>query len=76
MTENASETVFRKILYKPSSVAEMLDCSESDVYELVKDGELIAHCKNGAGRKPMKITAESLRIYCIKYVVPKEKWME
>ena len=76
MTEKPSETLFKRILYRPAEVAELLSVSEDEVSELVKDGKLIAHCPNGAGKKPMRVTAESIRKYCIKHLVPPEKWAE
>lgn len=76
MTDKPSETTFKRILYRPTEVADLLSMHEDSVYELVKEGKLIAHCPNGAGKKPLKITAESIKLYCIKYLVPPEKWSQ
>ena len=40
----------RPLLYRPRTVAEMLDISIRQVYDLVKEGELIAHSRNESRR--------------------------
>lgn len=69
-----TELILTKLLYRPDEVADLLSMSESKVYELVKEGLLIAHCEKGAGKKPLKIIAESIIKYKEKYVINPKEW--
>jgi len=44
------------------------------VKNLIYNGRLIAHCPNGPGTKPMKITSSSLKSYLKKYVIDPDDW--
>ena len=66
----------KKLLYNPIEVAELLSMSKSQVHVLIRDGKLEAHCHNGIGVKPVKITAMSIGSYYNKYLVPSEDWLE
>ena len=65
-----------KLLYRPDEVATMLGKSKSKVYELIKDGELQAHCENGMGKKPIMVIAESVTEFVNRHKVSCEKWQE
>jgi excisionase family DNA binding protein len=65
-----------KLLYRPEEVAEILSISKSKVYSLIKDGELIAHCENGAGSKPVKVVSDSIAEYVKRHKVPPEEWQK
>ena len=65
-----------KLLYRPDEVAELLSTSKSQIYTLIKEGELEAHCRNGAGQKPIMVIAESVTGYVDRHKVDPEKWRE
>lgn len=66
----------KKLLYNPIEVAELLSMSKSQVHVLIREGALEAHCHNGQGVKPVKITATSIEHYYNKYLVPPDAWSE
>lgn len=62
-----------KALYRVREVAEILSLSKSQVYDLVKEGELTGH-NIRPGHKGLRIVAKSIEIYIQKYEVPVEFW--
>lgn len=65
-----------KLLYNPEEVGKLLSLSKQKIYDLVRDGELEAHCANGKGYKPMKIVGSSISEYVERHKVPAEDWLE
>jgi excisionase family DNA binding protein len=55
--ETVAET---SICIRIGRVAEMLDCSESKVYSLIKDGHLIAIKLSGGKKAGMRVLSSSL----------------
>lgn len=65
-----------KALYRPDEVEKLLGMGKGMAAEAVKNGELLGHCVNGVGVKPLKITLESLLHYYHQHQVDPNKWKE
>ncbi len=54
-------------VYSPKRVAEMLDCSLSQVYKMIKEGELAPDFKLfGESARGFRFSEESVRAYLLK----------
>ncbi len=62
------------ILYRPTTVANKLQISVKKVYELIKEGQLIAHSPNRTLRG-IRISAESVREYIERTRISPERWL-
>lgn len=76
MHEKIMDKILSKVLWRPGEVAELISVSVSGVYDLVKDGELHAHCSNGVRRKPMKILSVSIINYIEKHIIEPKEWRQ
>ncbi|KAF0146179.1 MAG: hypothetical protein FD156_206 [Nitrospirae bacterium] len=65
-----------KKLLRIDEVMTTLPYSVSKIYELIKEGKLIAACPNGVGKKPIFITSESLEAYVERIVVHPDEWKD
>ena len=52
----------RPLLYRPYTVARMLDISVSTVYRLIRSGDFIGHCRSQSMRG-IRVNAESVQDY-------------
>jgi len=55
-----------KLLYRIDEVMEILAISRRTVYRLIEEGDLVSH-NNNPGNKGMRITADSIEAYAVKY---------
>ena len=65
----------KPFLYRPRTVAQKLDISIRQVYNLVKEGELIAHCHNKSLRG-MLINADWVEEFIQRTRIHPQKWLE
>lgn len=63
----------KKLLYRVNEVSMMISRSRSGIYELLKQGELIAH-NPSPGRKGLRVTAESIDSYVKKHRIPTDEF--
>jgi excisionase family DNA binding protein len=63
------------MLYTPTEVAVVLGCSERKIFDLVRDGKLLAASKN-PGRWGIRITAVSLEKYLDSITIDPEFWLQ
>lgn len=72
--------ILENLLYSPVEAALILNCSVSKIFELVKEGKLIATnesmVKIGKATKGTRITALSLEARKKIITVPTDKWNE
>jgi excisionase family DNA binding protein len=66
--------VVKPMLYRIDQVMEILQKSKATVHRLICDGELTAH--GHAGKKGLRVTAESVDAYVERHKIPTEAWGE
>lgn len=54
----------------------MIPYSESKIYELIREGKLRAACPNGAGKKPIFVTRQSVEEYVESILVGDDDWKD
>lgn len=65
--------IMKVMLYTPTEVAVVLCCSERKIFDLIRDGKLLAACEN-PGRRGIRITAVSLESYLESITIDPEFW--
>ncbi len=71
----------QKLLLTVDEVMKLLSYkSENSVMNLIRRGEIDAHCVNGVDKgqasKPVRIVATSLSAYVARHTIPAQKWSE
>lgn len=63
-----------KLLYRVDEVENIISLCRSKIYELLISGVLVGHNPNGKGKKGLRITGASIKIYVEKYQIPTEEF--
>ena len=66
--------VLESLLYRPPEAAVVLGIGVAKVYELVKDGYLLAANENGVGSKGLRITALSVDEHSKRIKIDPDRW--
>ncbi len=69
----ARETILDLLSFDIPTAGQILNCSDRKVYNLVREGKLIARADKPGGRG-VTITAASLKAYCQLIEVPQDVW--
>jgi len=66
----------KKTLLRLDEVIKRLPYSETKIYELIREGKLMAACPNGVGKKPVFILEESVDRYIEEIIVDPDEWLD